>query len=76
MDAVWETKLDGRYEVRVVRTEPYHGELIITEDDAELLRKPVILSYNAIFGPDVADVADWQEAAIAFADQRKNHETG
>lgn len=28
--------------------------------------------YNAQFGPDVADVADWQEIAVNFIDNKKS----
>ena len=34
-----------------------------------LHREDVLLSFDALFGPDVADVASWQESAIAFVDK-------
>ena len=66
---VWSSRLDGNYNVKVIWTAPYRGELTIANGDAVLHREPVSLAYNAQFGPDVDDVASWQEAAIAFVDK-------
>lgn len=66
---VWSSTLDGRYTVKVIWTEPYRGELSIADEAIVLHREPVNLAYNAQFGPDVDDVASWQEAAIAFVDK-------
>jgi hypothetical protein len=67
---VWSATMDERYLIRVVRTEPYSGELVILDGDKELLREEVVLSYNALFGPDVFDVEAWQDRAIKFIDGR------
>lgn len=67
-DVVWTSTLDGRFSVIVTRTHPYCGELTISEGANVLFRKKVSLAYNALFGPDVADVAEWQSAAIKFID--------
>jgi hypothetical protein len=69
-NVVWTSTLDGRYEVNVTRTDDYHGELTISEGNQVLHRKPVGLSYGAIFGPDVAGVADWQRIAVEFVDRQ------
>jgi hypothetical protein len=66
---VWSSKLDNKYTVEVTRTELYHGELTIADGATVLHREPVCLSFDALFGPDVADVAEWQEIAIAFIDK-------
>jgi hypothetical protein len=66
---VWSSMLDNKYIVEVSRTAPYHGELTIKVGDETLHREPVDLSFDALFGPDVADVAEWQEIAIAFIDK-------
>lgn len=71
-DSVYSTTLDKRYAVTVRRTGPYHGELTIAEGGQILFRQDVGLSYNAQFGPDVADVADWQDIAINFIDGAKD----
>jgi len=67
---VWTSKLDGRYIVTVTRTRPYQGELVIVDGDQILLRQTVGLMFNAIFGPDIADVQSWQQIAIDIIDGR------
>jgi hypothetical protein len=32
-------------------------------------RRPVTLSFDALFGPDVADVAEWQAIAMEIVDK-------
>ena len=55
---VWQSTLDGRYEVVVVRLAPYRGKLFITDADNTIFSQEMGLTYNAQFGPDVDDVAD------------------
>ena len=50
---VWSSMLDGKYMVKVTRIAPYRGELTIADGDNVLHRKAVLLSFNALFGPDV-----------------------
>jgi len=71
-NVVWTSTLDGKYEVTVTRADNYHGELTIAEGDLVLHREAVGLSYGAIFGPDVADVADWQRIAVEFVAGQKS----
>jgi len=66
---VWSSTLDNKYTVTVTRFAPYRGELTNADGDNVLHRKAVLLSFNALFGPDVADVATWQEAAMTFVDK-------
>lgn len=64
---VWESGVDdGDYHVTVERAGSYRGVLIVvrTRDNATLLHRDVALSYDATFGPDVGDIADWREWAI------------
>jgi hypothetical protein len=68
---VWTSTLDARYEVTVTRTDDYHGELTISKGNQVLHRESVGLSYGAIFGPDVANVADWQRIALEFVNARE-----
>ena len=70
-NVVWTSTLDGRYKVTVTRTDDYHGELTISEGNQVLHRESVGLSYGAIFGPDLADVADWRRIAVEFVDGQK-----
>jgi hypothetical protein len=71
-NVVWTSTLDGRYEVTVTRTDDYHGELTISEGNQVRHRESVGLSYGAIFGPDVTDVADWRRIAVEFVDGQKS----
>lgn len=66
---IWESRVDGRYDASVERTGDYTGELVVRDGEKELLREPTTLSYRALFGPDVSDVATWQERTIKFIDK-------
>jgi hypothetical protein len=68
---VWQSTLDGRYEAVVVRIAPYQGLLTIRDAGEEIFSQQVGLMYNAQFGPDMADVADWQEIVVNFIDNKK-----
>lgn len=71
LDTVWSATLDGRYQIEVLRTGDYTATLTITDDNGDLLlSEPTTLSYRALFGPDVGDIADWQERASDFIDNR------
>lgn len=68
---VWQSLLDGRYDVRVTRTDhPYRGTLTVQDTEAgeTLLTEEVSLSYGAAFGPDVADVEAWADRAVRVVD--------
>ncbi len=65
---VWTSTLDRKYTIAVTRTELYHGELTIAEGTTLLHRQPVFLAFDALFGPDETDVAEWQDIALAFVD--------
>jgi hypothetical protein len=65
---VWSSTLDKKYTIKVTRTELYHGELRISEGATLLHSRPVFLAFDALFGPDVTDVAKWQDIALAFVD--------
>jgi hypothetical protein len=71
-NVVWTSTLDGKYEVTVTRSDDYQGELTISESNQVLHREAVGLSYGAIFGPDVADVADWRRITVEFVDGQKS----
>lgn len=68
---VWENSVDqGVWAVKVVRTAPYQGKMTVTHValDKVVLETEVGLAYDAVFGPDVADVAMWQESCIEAID--------
>ena len=56
--------------------EPYKAVLLIRDGDTELERFRVGLSYNAVAGPDAADIQGWSDAAIAVVDQLKSAKQG
>ncbi len=67
-EKVWEAKLDDLYECSVERTDQYNGTLKIEQGNAVLFEQAVTLSFGAVFGPDVSDLAAWQETCIEFVD--------
>lgn len=69
---MWTTQLDDKFDIYVERVEPYKGELVIMDGDKEIYRKLVALSYDAKFGPDVADVDIWQNEILRFIDEEYN----
>jgi hypothetical protein len=70
MIIVWESKLDEMFDCKVVRTSDYTGRLTVvnTVTTDTILDKEVDLSYGALFGPDVSDVAHWQDMIIEAVD--------
>lgn len=69
-DIVWTSRLDDRYIVTVRRTAPYRGELTITDAGQVIHREAVGLMFDAIFGPDIDDVSNFQRIAIQVIDNR------
>lgn len=72
---IWYAELDQRYQVEVHRTSPDTGNLYIFdhEDNAkQLMELGVNLSYGAQFGPDLADVQQWERIVIEFIDKLNN----
>jgi hypothetical protein len=67
-NVIWTSTLDGKYALTITRIDDYLGELTISEGDVLLHREVVSLSYGALFGPDVADVSEWQRIAVDFVD--------
>lgn len=69
-DVIWTSLLDNRYIVTVRRTAPYRGELTITDAGQIIHREAVGLMFDAIFGPDIDDVSNFQRIAIQIVDGR------
>lgn len=70
---IWEATVDGgQFACKVERINENNGTLTVVEliSGKELLRESVGLSYGAIFGPDVDDVATWQDRCIEAIDNR------
>ena len=74
MEYIWEAELDGKYKCTVTRINKRGGNLRIVETvtERELLNQDVGLMYGAQFGPDVEDVAKWQDICVAVVDRDKN----
>jgi hypothetical protein len=68
-NVVWNSTLDGRYKVTVVRTGRYQADLSIQDGEQILHGESVGLAYDALFGPDVDDVDRWQQIAVNFVDK-------
>ena len=67
---VWESLLDGRFacQVRRLDSAPNELALLVVMDGpagALVLSETVALTYGAQLGPDGADVAEWQDKAVA-----------
>ncbi len=72
-DVIWWAKLDQRYQIEVQGIADRHAQLLIFDHenaDALLFSETVPLAYGALFGPDIQDVEDWKDKAIAFIDAR------
>jgi len=69
-EVVWESVLDDRYDCKVTRNSEYSGQLKVldTQTKESLYDEEVFLSYGALFGPDVADVADWRDKIVKVVD--------
>lgn len=69
-EPVWGTLLDKRYLCTVTRLRPYTGSLEIRDTQTKLVvhQRPVGLSYDALFGPDIGDVQEWQGMCTDFVD--------
>lgn len=70
-DVIWADTVDnGAWEAKVVGTSDRAGELTVTESATGQVvhRETVGLSYGAVFGPDVADLSQWQDTVINVID--------
>ena len=70
-DLVWWVRLDDRYQIEVHRVTKYKGTLYIFDhnsNDALLYIEDVGLLYDALFGPDVNDVYEWEEKILKCVD--------
>jgi O-acetyl-ADP-ribose deacetylase (regulator of RNase III) len=70
---IWEAELDGEYKCTVTRINKRGGNLRVVENTTgrELLNQDVGLLYGAQFGPDVEDVAKWQDICVAVVERDK-----
>lgn len=78
-NVVWWNRLDNRFQIEVRRSDEdaYKGELIIFDHDKEdevIHEEQVGLMYGAMFGPDMADVALWQDKSVEAVDEYYHHD--
>ncbi len=66
---VWSSRMDGKYNVKVIWIAPNHGELSIADDTTVLHAQPVSVSSKSEFGLGAGEIAEWRETAIAFVDK-------
>ncbi|MEE9214656.1 MAG: hypothetical protein V3U54_07655 [Thermodesulfobacteriota bacterium] len=70
-DIIWWSKLDNRFLIQVRRLRENEATMCIFDhdnDDEMMSCEQVSLAYGAIYGPDVADIATWQERAVEIVD--------
>lgn len=66
---IWESQLDEIYDCKVTRIDEYKGKLTMTDQfDRVLFDEEVVLMYGARFGPDISDVALWQNRCVEVID--------
>ena len=69
---IWESRLDNKFDVRVIRESASKGNLVVELNGDRLYSKEVYLSYGATFGPDISDIGDWQKTAADYIDNEYN----
>lgn len=66
---IWEAVLDDTWNCEVSRIDESTGTLTVTNGQVVILDETVTLSYGAAFGPDIADVSDWEDRCVFAVDQ-------
>ena len=68
---IWVAILDRRFKCEVQRTGTRQASLFVfdsKDNDKIIYESRVPLSYDAKFGPDIGDVAEWQEMCAKAVD--------
>jgi hypothetical protein len=68
---IWVAILDRRFKCEVQRTGTRQANLFIFDsknNDNMIYESRVPLSYDAKFGPDISDVAEWQDMCAKVVD--------
>ena len=68
-EIIWESKLDDTWDCKVIRESDYQGRLVVSDNDEVILNETVSLAYGATFGPDISDVAQWQDMCVDVVDK-------
>ena len=68
---IWAARLDNAYNCEVILTEDGRSASITIEENGEVIYdEPTVMVFEPRFGPDVADVACWENQIIEFIDGR------
>jgi hypothetical protein len=69
-EVIWKNQIDKIYDIIVYRTEPYKGNIVITDSRNQnvLLDDQTSVSFDARFGPDYADVQEWMKKGLEVVD--------
>jgi hypothetical protein len=69
---LWQAILDEKYGCSVARIDGRVGRLVVANEETKqiLLDQEVNLSYGALFGPDVDDVALWESICVELIDNQ------
>jgi hypothetical protein len=67
-DTVWAAVLDGKFIIEVQRRNQGAIHCVFGLDGKCLHVEPTDLSFGAVFGPDISDVAGWQDRAQQIVD--------
>ena len=70
-EIIWESILDNQYTCKVERVDESTGCLVVRDNVNAflILEQTVALSYGAMYGPDLGDVAHWQDLCIEAIDE-------
>lgn len=70
MDNIWTAQLDNRYDCKVTRKDQSTGVLTVIDTNTgnELINEEVVLSYDALFGPDIMDINSWEGRILEVID--------
>lgn len=70
-DVIWTANLDEIWHCEVIRVNAHLGQLRVTRNNSPvpILDQQVGLSYGAQFGPDMDDVACWQDMCVEAVDE-------
>lgn len=66
---IWQGELDDIYHCQVTRIDEYRGVLTMKRGEQVVLSREIPLAYGAQFGPDIDDVAVWQDICADKADE-------
>ena len=68
---IWAERFDNAYNCEVILSEDGQSARITIEENGEVIYdEPTVMVFEPRFGPDIADVAYWENQIIEFIDGR------